>query len=381
MAIPTLFNVTYFGIRDITPFSTLIANLFLFYAIWKMKVLSLLPIARESILENIEQGICVFDSKYHLIDLNQKMRDILNFDSSLSMYGKTFREIFETWKDLPPLVDEFEDRKKNLSSWIIHYQKKYYKITKRNLYRGKNPDEDVIGLLIQFHDITEILQVEELRITKRELEKKTQVLEKALAEKQILIKEIHHRVKNNLQIISGILTLHDYYSDNPNEIKLIQEFQHRIKAMSKIHEKIYLSENVQEISAKEYIHDIVLNVEQVYHQPMKKEINFHITGDDINIDLSTGLHIGLIINELVSNSYKHAFGNVTNGNIYINLEKQKDYVILMVKDNGIGFPAKKVPKDTESLGMKIISTSAQQLNAKFSFKSNNGLVFSMKFKY
>jgi two-component sensor histidine kinase len=222
------------------------------------------------------------------------------------------------------------------------------------------------------HEMELIRQFEELKATQK-------ILKSTIDEKKILIKEIHHRVKNNLQVISGILTLHDFYSTNENEMKIIQEFQQRIKAMSKIHEEIYRSDHKDVIDAKYYINDIVHNIENVYNYSRKKNIELNISGDEVDLDISAGLHIGLIIHELVSNSFKHAFNNQESGIISIEIHKGGDNITLNVKDNGSGLPDGFNLEESESLGMKIISTSASQLKGEIIMKSGNGFWFTMIF--
>jgi len=205
-----------------------------------------------------------------------------------------------------------------------------------------------------------------------EQKKNESLLESSLAEKEILLKEIHHRVKNNLQIISSLIVLQEQYINDEKVSDIFKEFQNRIKVMALIHQSLYNSKNLNKIDLSTYVKKLVNNLFKIYSVDSQK-INLQLNIEDIDLKLDKAIPFGLIINELVTNSLKHAFSKNENGIIGVSLKKKRNNRILLdVYDNGKGLPKELNYKDSESLGLNLIHTMTKQINGKIEIKKKNG---------
>jgi two-component sensor histidine kinase len=233
------------------------------------------------------------------------------------------------------------------------------------------------GLLIIRNEELRKRQAEialENRIRKEAEIKATQ----ALTEKEVLLSEIHHRVKNNLAVISGLLEIHTINVQNIGILKVIRQCQNRIKSMAILHEKLYENNSVKDINVKEYIQELLDFIKGTYCIT-GKEVAFEIYIDEITMEMSKAMPFGLLMNELISNSYKHAFKHHTGGLIFIGLTKNENGFELIYRDNGTGFTYTNDP-NRASLGLTLIETFSQQLHGKYSFApQGEGMLFKIKF--
>ena len=212
-----------------------------------------------------------------------------------------------------------------------------------------------------------------LRILEREISEKT--IRQTLSEKDILLAELHHRVKNNLAVIIGLFNL-KIDSVSSNEAKdILNESKDILRSMALIHNKLYRSNSFSEIDFNEYILDLVREIRSSYPE-LSNHISIETDISQATLNINEAVPCGLILNEVILNCYKHAFKNKQDGKIIITL-KVSDRVALMVKDNGNGFPEN--INEGESFGMTVIRALCEQLDSTFSFKNNNGAVFEMSF--
>jgi two-component sensor histidine kinase len=218
----------------------------------------------------------------------------------------------------------------------------------------------------------------ELFIKNKHIIQQKTAIENALKEKEFLIKEIHHRVKNNLQIISSMLNLQAETIDNEAAKEVLQESRLRINSMALIHQLLYSKNNMLNVSISDYLNTLLSQIEKSYSGVSSKIIT-DLKCDNINIDLDTAIPLGLIVNELVTNSYKHAFKNTDSGLISVTFNKNEaDNVYnLSVRDNGKGFDMTKLK--THSLGMELIQMLAEQLNSKMVFTNDKGTLAEISF--
>lgn len=208
-----------------------------------------------------------------------------------------------------------------------------------------------------------------------------QQLKQANEKKASLLKEIHHRVKNNLQIISSLLDL-QVRREEDNAVKAsISEGRNRVKSMALIHQKLYQTEDVSEVDFQDYLDQLVLALDEGFKQENQK-IHTLIEANDIKLDIDTAIPLGLIINELVTNAYKYAFSGRASGNIHIRIEKlaEEDRYLLQVTDDGIGLPDGFSIKKARSLGLKLVKALTQQLKGKVEVISDTGTQFKVVFK-
>jgi len=201
-------------------------------------------------------------------------------------------------------------------------------------------------------------------------------MQESIKEKEFLLREIHHRVKNNLQIISSILHLQSGYIKDDKANEVFDDSQARIKSMALVHETLYQSGNLARINFHEYLQNLIINLFRSYGA---KHIKYEIHIEDIQLNLDSAIPCGLIINELITNSIKYAFPN-RDGMIIIRLWKnEQGKHELIVADNGIGLPKDFDFKNTKSLGFQIAVTLAKQINAIIDIDQTNGTCFKIQF--
>lgn len=200
-------------------------------------------------------------------------------------------------------------------------------------------------------------------------------LETAVKEKDILLREIHHRVKNNLQIISSVLSLQSRQSKDSSIQQAINEGRNRVRSMALIHQNLYQKENLTGVKVIHYLEKLV---EELFHtyNINKELIRLNLSIDEIDLDVDTMIPLGLIINELVSNSLKHAFKDIPDGYIEISLKEVNDKLVLNVADNGIGI-SKLEMAQSNSFGNKLIKAFSQKLKADYKIEKNNGTKVTM----
>ena len=216
-------------------------------------------------------------------------------------------------------------------------------------------------------DITERAQAEE----------KTKA---SLREKEVLLKEVHHRVKNNLQVISSLINLQARYTTDEQILQMFEEIQNRIQSMALIHEKLHQSEDMVRIDFSEYIQSLTAYLYQTYGA-QSADITLKSNADDIFLDIDIAVPCGLILNELVSNSLKHAFTEELRGEIRIDFHSDTDnQLTLTVSDNGVGFPQDLDFRNTESLGLRLIVMLTEQLDGTLELDSSDGTKFEITFE-
>ena len=204
----------------------------------------------------------------------------------------------------------------------------------------------------------------------------TNQLKTSIKEKDILLQEIHHRVKNNMQIISSLLNLQITYLDDEEAVNLLKESQNRVRSMAIIHEKLYQSNDFTKINITEYINSLVNGL--FYSYSIKTEINSIINVDDVELNIETAVPLGLILNELISNSLKHGFAT-GSGEVYIKLKNIDDKYEMIVGDTGIGFPKGLDFQKTESLGLQLVNNLVNQIDGEIELKLNHGTEFKITF--
>ncbi len=207
-----------------------------------------------------------------------------------------------------------------------------------------------------------------------------QLIQASLLEKEVLLKEIYHRVKNNLQVISSLLNLQSAYIKDPEDMAIFQQSQQRIASMALVHEKMYQSPDLAKINLNEYVQDLVSSLCTCY------EFNTNIISININVEqdislgLDTAIPCSLIIHELVSNSLKHAFTGERAGEINIEIKKSSvNKIALVVRDNGQGLPSNFNFNNTASLGWELIDALSSQLSGDITINSDIGVKFQIDF--
>ena len=242
----------------------------------------------------------------------------------------------------------------------------------------RNSKGDIIGAVETLQDITE--------------QKNAEInIMKSLEEKEVLLREIHHRVKNNLQIISSLINLQSNHIGDPKIYENFKEIQNRIKSIALIHEKLYQSQNLSKINFAEYIPQLA---SELYHSyEINHSIDLDVKVENVLLDINKALPCGLIINELITNSIKHAFPSVKDdnkqsenidtykkGKICINFRGKENGYEIEVYDNGIGYPEDLDLESTETLGLRLVNSLKDQLYGEAEIKNIEGAFFKLTFK-
>ncbi len=203
-------------------------------------------------------------------------------------------------------------------------------------------------------------------------------IKSSLHEKEVLLKEIHHRVKNNMQVITSLLNLQSKTIGDEKAFEVFQDSQNRVKSMALIHETLYQSKDLSRINFAEYLQKLVAHVSRSYRlRPEAVKINVSV--DDVSLPIDTAVPCGLIINELASNSLKYAFPADSRGSINITFQRAGAHYVLCVSDTGIGLPKDFDPEKGKSLGMKLVRMLTTQLSGEIECRNGVGTTFEITF--
>lgn len=249
-------------------------------------------------------------------------------------------------------------------------------------WRHRKKDGSIIDVEITSHSVTfngrNARHVLIKDVTERKLFEKR--ITDSLKEKEVLLKEVHHRVKNNFQVIISLLSLQSELINDPQILQYFVESKNRIKSMALTHELLYRQTNFESIDVRHYIDSLVDYLKRSYPES-HASIKIIPDVDEISIDIDTIIPCGLIINELISNCMKHAFPGGKNGEITISFKKSQDnFFNLTVKDNGIGISKEMDMENLKSLGMMLVNTLTRQLGGEMNIKSSEfGSEFVIKF--
>jgi two-component sensor histidine kinase len=246
----------------------------------------------------------------------------------------------------------------------------------------------VLLLLIAIYMVIHF-RIKQLAADKKKLEQtvneRTAQLKQSLAdqsdlllEKDVLMKEIHHRVKNNLQVISGLLELQSKVLTDETAKDALREGRNRVRSIALIHQNLYQFENLSTIELKRFVNDLCRQVESVFKKQNPVAVN--ITVPDLHLDIDTAVPLGLIMNELLSNSFKYAFNDVTEGEINLGIRSVTEGKYeLLYSDNGPGLPADFNVAKASTLGIQLIYDLSRQIGGNVKYENKNGASFSINF--
>ncbi|MHB8164177.1 MAG: PAS domain S-box protein [Methanoregula sp.] len=233
-----------------------------------------------------------------------------------------------------------------------------------SVIKGMDGGKDRI--IVAAHDITRQKQDEES-------------IRASLEEKVLLLREIHHRVKNNLQIIISLTNLQMRQTEDPMVKQIMAETQNRVRAMSLVHEKLYRSENIARIDFADYTRFLATQLFSYYGTDTQR-VHLDMAMEKIMVDINAAVPLGLLMNELVSNALKHAFPDEKEGTIRIWGSDNGDLITLAVEDNGIGMPADIDWKNTTSLGMRLVISLVDQVDGTITLDRSKGTTFTVTLK-
>ena len=227
------------------------------------------------------------------------------------------------------------------------------------------PTGQLLGVGIVVTEITERKRVEAQ-------------IKSSLNEKEVLLKEIHHRVKNNLQIISSLLRLQAENPQDKSPLDILQESQNRIRSMALIHEKLYQSHDLSRIDFAEYIRSLAGSLFASYRIDTD-QVNLEIESEPVQLEVDMAIPCGLIVNELITNAVKYAFPRGRRGSIRVALHAHDHHIMLSVADNGVGFPHSLDFRNAPSLGLQLVTTLVDQIQGHIELTAGQGTKFTVTF--
>ena len=328
-----------------------------------------------AIIDSSPLGISARDQNGALLIANEAWRKIwgLSEDEIINDFRSRKKLTFDERDDY---LDKYKDEVKNIylkggelyipelkllgkkkitqSTWISQY-----------FYAIKDENDKVDKVVIITEDIT----------TRKQNE---MVIQSSLREKDVMLKEIYHRVKNNMQVISSLLKLQSNHVKDQSTLELFKESQNRVRSMSLIHEKLYLSENLEKINFDNYIRSLGTYLFSSY-SVNPYDVKLNVNASNVFLDINKAIPLGLMVNELVSNALKHAFKEGNSGEVDIRLERTRNNFILTIANDGRKFPDKIDLEQTKSLGLQLVKALAEQLHGKVILKRFPRTIFTIKF--
>ncbi len=220
-------------------------------------------------------------------------------------------------------------------------------------------------LLVVWHDLTERVRAEER-------------VRASLREKEVLLKEIHHRVKNNLQIVSALLDLQSEHTTDPHTLSMFQESRGRVKSMALIHERLYRSHDMARVDFAEYVRQLAADLYRSY-KVSDDDIRLELDVDTPPLPIDVAIPCGLLLNELMSNCFKHAFKDATSGCVRVALRRDDGSNVFIVSDDGVGFPVGIDFRNTGSFGLQLVNTLVDQLDGRVELAIERGTTFTIRF--
>ncbi|MEM1171959.1 MAG: PAS domain S-box protein [Cyanobacteria bacterium P01_H01_bin.35] len=314
-------------------------------------------------MEAAIEGIGILNANEQYIYVNRSHLQLFGYQDRKELLGKSWRYLYERdelerfeWEVWPVLLRDGHWQGEGIGQ--RQDGSRFPQEISLTLIEGG-------GLVCVCRDITQRKQAEEL-------------LKSSLQEKELLLKEIHHRVKNNLLVVSSLLDWQNEYITDPVLSRIFQESQYRINSMALIHEKLYNSSNLANINFSEYLETLA---QQLYYSFNigTDRIKLKLELEEVYLNIETATPCGLIVTELIANVFEHAFPDERKGELCLSLKKKQDQVMLTIQDNGVGLCSDFDISQTESMGLQLVNLLSKQIKADLRIISNNGTTFNLIF--
>lgn len=331
-----------------------------------------------------------------LIDQRELFQMLFTADSALGNYAAAIKDLQQYQflndsiynerksRQIEELTIQYETQKKEQNIRLLEKEGRIQqneltkaKITKRWILGVTLLLIVIIGLLVNNIRLKQHTN-SKLQVQQQQIEKKNDSLQHLVTEKEWLVREIHHRVKNNFHIVMGLLGTQAAYLQGEEAIQAVTESQQRIQAMSLVHQKLYQSDNLSAINMAGYIHELTDYLKYSFHTG--HTIRFNLQIDPVKLNVSHCVPLGLILNEAITNAIKHAFPDKREGVIDISLKPiAQDHLQLAIKDNGVGLPAAFDLNNQASMGMKLMQGLSDDLDATFRVNNEGGTQILLDF--
>jgi PAS domain S-box-containing protein len=350
------------GFDFVIPVILAVESLLIAIALVRHELIQLTPFtATESIMATLTDAVILTTSGGLIVTANRAALDILGYNEIEMIDQPIGSVVGQVWKgDFMPGEDDF-----GIEMALIAKDTTRIPVTLSTSVVAKTAASPQ-GVVFVARDLTKRVHAQEQLIN-------------ALKEKEILLKETHHRVKNNLQVISSLLSIQTDYVVDVQARRVLEESRNRVFSMAVVHELLYQSENLREIGFKDYIDRLIEHI-IFSHNVSPDKITFEVNISEITFDLDTASYIGLVINELIVNALVHGFPKGRTGAIWLDLAHQDEgKYLLTVRDNGVGLPPDFNLQESESLGLQLVSMIAEQIEGDLVIDQGEETSFELTF--
>ena len=349
-----------FPYLKLAPLTFAVSSLILGWSLFRLQLGDIVRVGREVVIDGMSDSVMVLDAQNRLVDLNPAAQHLIGHTLPEAI-GQPVKQV---WPDWPGQIERPRDMAEVGKELVLGQEdeQRTYDVRISPLvdWRGH-----LVSLVVVLREITERVRAEEQ-------------IKASLKEKEVLLKEIHHRVKNNLQVISSLLYLQSKSSKDEEALAMFQESRNRVRSMALVHERLYQSQDLARVDFAEYVRSLANHLFRSYGVNTNV-IRLKINSDDVLLGVDTAIPCGLIINELVSNCLKHAFLEGREGEVRIEFRSDDGECTLMVSDNGVGFPKDLNFRDTGSLGLQLVNTLVHQLEGTIELDRSSGTAFKITF--
>lgn len=386
--IPWLANIAYllrlfpFITIDPSPFGFSATGIIILFGLLYYNLFDFIPFAADTIINNLNDSIIILSSDNKLLKINPQAEKLL-YCSSFDCIGKDISSLFNG--NLKPLANSPFGEKIHIQlQFSLDNKISYFDCKVSPIKMGKR----LVAKTVMLRDITPLKKAEKslknwnieleqrIIVRTRELSEANDHLKEEISKKELLLKEIHHRVKNNLALIRSLIIVQSSSIKDETVLNMFKDLTSRVTSIGLIHEKLYKSEDFQTINLDNYISELMESIIETFHDK-DAPITFEKEIDRISLNINTIIPLGLIFTELITNSIKYARN--TSGEYLLKIRAKQDNhtVTINVTDSGPGFPDSVIQGQRKGTGLKVIDVLIRQLNGQIVFENNNGAVTSL----
>jgi two-component sensor histidine kinase len=347
------------GLRiDLTSVLLSLSMLIFTFGLLRHHLLEAVPIAREYLIENLKDGIVVIDNQNRIVDYNKASETILNMD----------KHYFARPADY--ILSALNIPSESLTSQVPTEYELEYRTGDKTMYYNLKVDilydryNQYRGRLFHFQDITV-------------LKEKENTIRKLLQEKEFLLKEVHHRIKNNMGSVMGLLNLQASRANDQTIKNVLSAARNRIQSNLILYDRLYRSESFSELSAKDYIQSLAHEIMNSCDFDHDVKVNFDI--EDFMLQYNIFFPLGIILNEILTNAIKYAFEGIEEKIISLQLTTNDKSITLIIKDNGIGLGETIEPDKSPGFGLQLVDMMIRQMNGTMKIIKDRGTAYQFQF--